>query len=120
MLVDVASAAECSATQGTFATQKLAMHALILLATSESTENHKEILTEMVGRGIVPVAVVAMKADDEEAVYVKRAHAYTHARTCACACTCTPVYQPPGVCSSTLVVVFLTSTALLRFIVCVY
>ena len=48
VLVDVASAAECSATQGMFATQKLAMHALILLATSESTENHKEILIEMV------------------------------------------------------------------------
>lgn len=57
VLVDVASAAECSATQGTFATQKLAMHALILLATSESTRNHKAILTEMVDRGIVPVAV---------------------------------------------------------------
>ena len=69
VLVEVASAAECSASQGTFATQKLAMHALILLATSESTENHKGILTEMVACGIVPVAVVAMKADDEEAVY---------------------------------------------------
>jgi len=57
------------ATQGTFATQKLAMHALILLATSEATPDHTALLSEMVQHGIIPVAVVALKAEDEELVY---------------------------------------------------